>query len=284
MDFEILSGKIATELKNIPPVWNSQSAVLELSDECYPQWEQSEWIDFYFRYLCEKHLPKIVPMHEKVCGTTFFDGMKDFIPDFKSEKEESLEKDNQELTGHTREFNLAYRNYQHWRQMEWIESYFNFLCEKKLSGFLQIPGPCYHQMNFSGLLEIPWIFKTYIENFGNQKIILADADLISQGLSDFQQIGIILAIGIVEYKGRKKPGKNDENKISQKQQDMKEELRQHSIFNLKYIYFLPFSLNSVKKCETFQPEGPTKEPLREKIILDISDTQKKYQFAIKFSE
>lgn len=29
----------------------------------------------------------------------------------------------------------------HWRQMEWIGFYFQFLCEKHLSGTADIPGP-----------------------------------------------------------------------------------------------------------------------------------------------
>lgn len=287
MNFMFLSQKIGERLKTIPAVWNSQSAVLELSSECYPMWEQSEWLDFYFRYLCEKHLPQIVPMHEKVCGTTFFDGIQDFTPDFKLKSQENIEiskGNSKESNVSTKEFSLAYNNYQHWRQMEWIESYFNYLCEKKLSGLLQIPGPSYHKIVFGGLLEIPWIFKTYIENTGNQTIVLADADLIYQGFSDFQQIGIIVATGVVEYKENKIPKKSEKNKITKekKEQDINKELRQHSIFNLKNIHFMPFSLDSVQKCETFQPGGPTKEQLREKILLNIADIWDKYQFSLHF--
>ncbi len=32
-------------------------------------------------------------------------------------------------------------DYPHWRQMEWIGFYFQFLCEKDLSGLMEIPGP-----------------------------------------------------------------------------------------------------------------------------------------------
>ena len=83
MKFKTLSENIGDKLKDIPQLWNSQTAVLKLSENCYPAWEQSEWLDFYFRYLCEKYLPKEIPMNEKICGTTFFDGIQDFSPDFK---------------------------------------------------------------------------------------------------------------------------------------------------------------------------------------------------------
>jgi hypothetical protein len=288
MHFKSLSQKIGDRLRTIPSMWNSQSAVLTLSRECYPMWEQSEWLDFYFRYLCEKHLPQVVAMHEKVCGTTFLNGIQDFSPDFKVKPPKNIGKSresNKELTDSIKEFSLAFSNYQHWRQMEWIESYFNYLCEKKLSGLLQVPGPLYHQSTFNALLEIPWIFKVNIQNTGNQKIILGDADLITHGLSDFHQIGIIIATGVVEYYGRDIPEKEDKIKIRNKKQVMKKELRYHSIFRLKHIYFLPFSLDLVQKCETFQPGGVrTTEKLREKILLNIPDIQNKYQFSLKFSE
>ncbi|HZK11962.1 MAG TPA: hypothetical protein VFD10_06395 [Atribacterota bacterium] len=99
MNFEVLSKKIGSRLKNIPLLWDAQSAVLVLSREGYPLWKQSsEWHDFYFQYLCEKYLPQIVPMHKDVCGTTFFDGIHDLSPDFEQKitnknSKKSTEKD-----------------------------------------------------------------------------------------------------------------------------------------------------------------------------------------------
>ena len=46
MNFEVLSKKIGSRLKNIPLLWDAQSAVLVLSREEYPLWKQSEWQDF----------------------------------------------------------------------------------------------------------------------------------------------------------------------------------------------------------------------------------------------
>jgi len=288
MHFKSLSQKIGDRLRTIPSMWNSQSAVLTLSRECYSMWQQSEWLDFYFSYLCEKHLPHVMPMNEKVCGTSFFNGIQDFLPDFKAKTSKTIKTSrgsSKELNTSIEEFSLAFNNYQHWRQMEWIETYFNYLCERKLSSLLQIPGPVYHQMSFSALFEIPWIFKVYIENIGNQRIILADADLITQGMSDFQQIGIIIAAGIVKYCGNKDSESIDKIKTAQKKEVMKKELRQHSIFNLKNINFISFSFDSIQKCETFQPGGMRiKEKSREKILLNIPDIQDKYQFSLHFPE
>jgi hypothetical protein len=290
MDFGILSRKIASKLKTIPPLWNSQTAVLELSAECYPMWEQSEWLDFYFRYLCEKHLPNVIPISEKVCGTTFFDGIKDFVPDFKEDlsgKNKNGEAEQKESNISSRDFDIAYKNYQHWRQMEWVESYFNYLCEKQLSAFLQVPGPSYQMFSFNAFLEIPWIFKAYIENTGNKKIILADADLVTQGLVEFGKIGIILANGFLEYP-KKDTSKNNISDTTKNNQDkliMKKEMRQHSVFQLKHIYFIPLSSQVIQKCETFQPVGfKNKKNLREKVLVNISDAKNKSEFSLKFSD
>jgi hypothetical protein len=288
MNFKDLSKKIGEKLKTIPPSWNSQKAVLELSEECYAMWEQTEWMDFYFNYLCEKHLPNVIPINEKVCGTTFFDGLKDFIPDFKVKNRKSI--DGQKNTNNiltNKEFDLAYHNYQHWRQMEWIESYFNYLCEKQLSGILQIPGPTFQKFSFNAFLEIPWIFKLYIENTGNEKIILADSNLITQGLIKFEKIGIILASGAVEYPKEKISTNKINNRIVNNQDELmrKKEIRQHSVFQLNHIYFIPISSEAIQKCETFQPGGfKSKEHLREKVLLNVSETKNRSEFSLKFSE
>lgn len=287
MNFKSLSHKIGEHLKIISPKWDSKKAILELSEECYPGWEQSEWIDFYFSYLCEKYLPKEVPMREKVCGTTFFDGIQDFSPDFMVENQlNGFGQENKKSFLNKKDFDLAYFNYQHWRQMEWIESYFNYICEKRLSKTLQMPGPSYQKHRFNGFLEIPWIFKVYIENTGNKKIILADAELITQGLIEFDKVGIILATGIVEYPKEETPGNNINSNKGQNQYEMimKKEMRQHSVFQLKHIYFIPLSSELINKCETFQPGGfKNKEHLREKVLLNVPEVTEKQQFSLDFS-
>jgi len=50
----------------------------------------------------------------------------------------------------------------HWRQMEWIGFYFQFLCWKYLSGIMEIPGPKYNNVEFDAFRRIPWDFKTHV--------------------------------------------------------------------------------------------------------------------------
>ena len=292
MNFEVLSKKIGSRLKNIPLLWDAQSAVLVLSREEYPLWKQSEWHDFYFQYLCEKYLPRIVPMHKDVCGTTFFDGIHDLSPDFEQKisnknSKKSTEKDILPKTS-SDEFNHALNNYLHWRQMEWVEAYFNFLCEKKLSNLLHFPEPAYSQMHFPTLMEIPWIFKSYIQNTGNRKIILSDASLVVQTLTSYHEIGVIIASGLIRYpekeiEEKKKEG-NHFGKSKEKIKTVIKELRQHSEFILKEIHFVPVSYDFLETCETFQPkEVKSEENLREKIFIEMPKIKDKIKYSISFS-
>ena len=52
-------------------------------------------------------------------------------------------------------------DYPHWKQMEWIGFYFQFLCDTKLSSLMEIPGPKYGRVEFDGFAEIPWDFKAH---------------------------------------------------------------------------------------------------------------------------
>ena len=51
--------------------------------------------------------------------------------------------------------------YPHWKQMEWIGFYFQFLCDTKLPPLIKIPGPKYGKVEFDGFSEIPWDFKAH---------------------------------------------------------------------------------------------------------------------------
>jgi len=51
--------------------------------------------------------------------------------------------------------------YPHWRQMEWIGFYFQFLCEKHLKKLFQFQKPRYDKVSFDGFYKIPFDFNTY---------------------------------------------------------------------------------------------------------------------------
>ncbi|MBM2820567.1 MAG: hypothetical protein HW405_327 [Candidatus Berkelbacteria bacterium] len=93
--------------------------------------------------------------------------------------------------------------YPHWKQMEWIGFYFQFLCDNKLAKLGNIPGPKYGKSEFDGFFEVPWDFKAHpIKNAKgvlNKSVIINDRIAIYEAIKQFGAVGLILAIGEAEY-------------------------------------------------------------------------------------
>ncbi|MFQ6073496.1 MAG: hypothetical protein ACE5KT_12465 [Methanosarcinales archaeon] len=93
--------------------------------------------------------------------------------------------------------------YPHWKQMEWIGFYFQFLCERYLSSIMEIPGPRYGRVEFDAFKNIPWDFKAHAMNTSSHQIIVNDSEATANGIKDYGAVGLILAIGKVLYNGTK---------------------------------------------------------------------------------
>ena len=93
--------------------------------------------------------------------------------------------------------------YPHWKQMEWIGFYFQFLCDNKLALLGKIPGPKYGNSDFDGLFEIPWDFKVHptknTKGKETHETILNDKQAMLDAVKEYMNVGVILAIGNVEY-------------------------------------------------------------------------------------
>ncbi len=94
-------------------------------------------------------------------------------------------------------------SYPHWKQMEWIGFYFQFLCDAYLSPLVKIPGPKYGRVEFDGFLEIPWDFKAHpnknARGQDNKNVIVNDSLAIAGAIKQFGAAGLILAVGDAEY-------------------------------------------------------------------------------------
>lgn len=98
--------------------------------------------------------------------------------------------------------------YPHWKQMEWIGFYFQFLCGRRLASIMQIPGPGYGNASFDGFKIIPWDFKAHAMNTSSHQVIVNDREAIASAINDYGAVGLILALGRVMY--------NDEDRTFQK--------------------------------------------------------------------
>ncbi len=167
----------------------------------------------------------------------------------------------------------------HWRQMEWIGFYFQYLCEMHLSSTMEMPGPQYGNASFDGFLQFPWDFKSHAMNTSNHKIIVNDSEAIANALDEFGAIGLILAMGKVTY--------NDEDRTFQKWHDALKgkpsayvlknrergawsRLRKVN-FTLQQISFIKITSDILPNSGVFQENfrNSNAKPRRKKLLLDL---------------
>lgn len=105
--------------------------------------------------------------------------------------------------GHKAIAEMRSAGYPHWKQMEWIGFYFQFLCDTKLPPLVKIPGPKYGRVEFDGFAEIPWDFKAHpnknAKGQDNKSVIVNDSLAIAEAIKQFGGAGLILASGDAEY-------------------------------------------------------------------------------------
>ena len=90
-------------------------------------------------------------------------------------------------------------NGRHWKQMEWIGWYFEYWCNRNLTGVMEMPySKKYGNVSFDGYLKIPWDFKSHAIQSGN-KIIVNDSEATANAIADFGCVGLIIASGPVVY-------------------------------------------------------------------------------------
>ena len=182
--------------------------------------------------------------------------------------------------------------YSHWKQMEWIGFYFQFLCEKYLSSVMDIPGPKYGRVEFDAFKNIPWDFKAHAMNTSSHKIIVNDSEATANGIKDYGAVGLILAIGNVLY--------NDENRTFQKWHEKLKggkskyeterikrgawsRLRKVS-FDLQQISFIKITDSTLVNCGSFQKDFRNSDgnPRRSKILLDLEKIDDELIYFIDF--
>lgn len=183
-------------------------------------------------------------------------------------------------------------DYPHWRQMEWIGFYFQFLCEKHLSSIIQIPGPKYGKVSFDGFKGIPLDFKAHAINTSSHQIIVNDSIATSRGIEEYGSVGLILALGEVDY--------NDTKRSFQKwHEELKGGLSKYSkdrikrgawsrlrkvVFKLEQISFIEITDDTLIKCGTFQSDFRNSNglPRKSKVLIDLEQIGKELVYFGEF--
>lgn len=205
MDTKIDYQKISKHLNKVPSQWNGKEVIAEMKENEYPHWKQMEWIGFYFQYLCEKHLSRLV-------------GMK-------------------------------------------------------------FQTPRYGNVSFDGFYKIPFDFKAHAMNTSSHQIIVNDSEAIASAIKEYGEVGLILALGKVEY--------NDEERTFQQwHEQLKGGLSKYSKerikrgawsrlrkvkFALQQISFIQITDKTLVKCGSFQSDFRNSDgkPRRKKVLLDL---------------
>ncbi|HLE08245.1 MAG TPA: hypothetical protein VI914_01270 [Thermodesulfobacteriota bacterium] len=183
-------------------------------------------------------------------------------------------------------------NYRHWKQMEWMGFYFQFLCEKYLPTIVEMPGPKYGKVEFDGFKNIPWDFKAHAMNTSNHQIIVNDSEATACGIRDHGAVGLVLALGKVLY--------NDEDRTFQKWHErlkggqskyVKERIKRGAWsrlrkvqFDLQQISFIRITDETLIKCGSFQRDfrNAGGQPRREKVLLDLEKIDKELIHYVEF--
>lgn len=183
-------------------------------------------------------------------------------------------------------------DFPHWKQMEWIGFYFQFLCEKYLKCIMEIPGPKYGNVKFDAFKGTPWDFKAHAMNTSSHQIIVNDSEATANGIKDYGAVGLILAIGKVLY--------NDEDRTFQKWHEaLKGGQSEYSLerirrgawsrlrkvsFDLQQICFIKITDKTLIKCGSFQKDFRNADgsPRRAKVLLNLEKIDEELEYSIEF--
>jgi len=182
----------------------------------------------------------------------------------------------------------------HWRQMEWIGFYFyfQFLCSKHLSRIMQIPGAKYGKVEFDGFLDVPWDFKAHAMNTSSHQVIVNDSVAISAGIQEYGCVGLILAIGKVEYNDEKRSFQKWHNVLKGGLSDYEKKritrgawsrLRKTSL-DLEQISFIQITDETLVKSGSFQSDfrNSNARPRKAKVLLDLEKIDKEVVYFVEF--
>ena len=180
----------------------------------------------------------------------------------------------------------------HWRQMEWIGFYFQFLCENALADIADIPGPRYGNVEFDAFSEVPWDFKAHAINTSSHQVIVNDSEATAAAIEQYGAVGLILALGEVVY--------NDEERTFQawhervkggKSKYTKERIkrgawsrRRKVSFDLEQISFIRITDETLVKCGSFQQDFRNADgsARRTKVLIDLEQLDEETVHFLEF--
>ena len=180
-------------------------------------------------------------------------------------------------------------NGRHWKQMEWIGWYFEYWCNRNLTGVMEMPySKKYGNVSFDGYLKIPWDFKSHAIQSGN-KIIVNDSEATANAIADFGCVGLIIASGPVVYDESQEFKKwHAKQKVTKSSYEEKNKERnawsrkRKTSMTISKISFIKIDDDLLEKCGSFQKDfrNANGKPRRKKVSLDLTKIGKHSEYVI----
>ena len=169
----------------------------------------------------------------------------------------------------------------HWRQMEWMGFYFEFLCERKFEGVLRMPGISYGRTEFDGFNSVCWDFKAHAGNTTNHQVITNDTSAVESTIEDYGHYGLILASGIVEYNDDARTFKEWHDALKGGPSDYElarinrgaNSRRRKTEFVLEEIHFICLDADALNQCSGSFQEGfrnSDGSPRQSKVLVNVT--------------
>ena len=180
----------------------------------------------------------------------------------------------------------------HWRQMEWIGFYFQFLCEHALSAIADIPGPRYGNVEFDAFCEIPWDFKAHAINTSSHQVIVNDSEATASAIQEYGAVGLILALGEVVYNDEQRTFQAWHEEVKGGQSKYTKDRikrgawsrRRKVSFDLEQISFIKITDETLVKCGSFQQDFRNADgsPRRAKVLIDLEELDEETVYFLEF--
>ncbi len=181
----------------------------------------------------------------------------------------------------------------HWRQMEWIGFYFQFLCQTHLPPILAMPGPKYGRVEFDGFCEVPWDIKAHAMNTSSHQVIVNDSAAIAAAIAEYGSVGLILALGEVVYNDETRTfqrwheqvkGGKSQYELDRIQRGAWSRLRKVQ-FTLRQVSFIEITDRTLIRCGSFQSDfrNSNGRPRRAKVLLDLEKLDEENLYFVDFT-
>lgn len=179
----------------------------------------------------------------------------------------------------------------HWKQMEWIGFYFEFMCDRILKNVLDDKKVKYGNVTFDGFLKIPWDYKSHSSNISS-KCPTNGLVEINKAIKEFGCIGLIIADGFAQLEDDNQSFKNWHDTLKGKKSDYvkKGELmgrssrKRKEAFQLSKIIFMRVNAETIRNQGTFQKgminaDGSLRN---EKLLIDMNKANNDILFELEF--